>query len=340
MATFDVSDPESPAFTARQTFDFRFPYQRGFWSSGTVESGKHIAQAGSVIAMVINDSRYYYDDDDDPDSRVELLDLSDPSNPRHGATIKFPGGHRIGGLQVDGSVIVTSHYESVSDEGRVRFYMDRIDVSDPSSPDVLSKVNVPGSVVHFDSSRNRIVTVDYQVESHDVDSRDCRDLGYDVDYDYVEEICYVTKRSLNVLALSGDRAVRLEEMEFDGWLRDVRVTDTRIYVGLAGTRYWYDGEDDPRPRLLVIPLDGDGELEVASSIRMTSPYTWLTHGSGERAVVVSDTPPALSIYDTSDSGRISLEKEVLLTGYAYDIHYLEDMILTANSKWGVQRIDL
>lgn len=341
VATFDVSDPADPLFTTKQRFGFRFPYQRGFWSSGTVESGKDIVQAGPVIAMVVNDSRYRYYDDEDPDSRIELLDLSDPANPRHSATIKFPGGFRIGSLQVDGSMIVTSHYESVSDDGRVRFYLDRIDVSDPASPEILPKVNVPGSVVHFDRSRGRIVTVDYQVVSYDVESRDCRDLGYDHDYDYEEGICYVTERSLNVLALSGDRAVRLKKMEFDGWLRDVRVTDTRIFLGLASGYYWYGGgEEDPRPELLVIPLDGDGEIEVASSIRMTSPYTWLTHGMDDRAIVVSDTPPAISIYDTSDSGSVRLEKEVLLTGYAYDIHYLDDMILTANSKWGVQRIDL
>jgi len=243
---------------------------------------------------------------------------------------------------VEGTVVTTSHFVETSGD-RVAFFLDRIDVSDPDRPEIAPAVNVPGSVAGFDSRTGRIVTVDYQVSHFRTDNASsCLNGAVEADYDHVDGICYVTQRSLNFLELSGGGAVLLGSLQFDGkYMRDVRVTGSRVFVGLTDSRYgWWGGSsEDPRPELLVVPLDRDA-FEVTSSIRMSSPYTWLTDAVGNKAVVVSDTPPALSIYDASDPGRLVMEKEVLLTGYAYDMHVLDDVILSANAQWGVQSIDL
>jgi hypothetical protein len=73
---------------------------------------------------------------------------------------------------------------------------------------------------------------------------------------------------------------------------------------------------------------------------MSSPYTWLYAAYGTRAVILSDTPPSLDIYDAADATDPALVRQTLLTGWGYDVLLLGDVALSANSMWGVQVIPL
>lgn len=347
VAVFDVSDPTAPELVSHQRFPVRFPMQRGWWWSGAIEAGDTIAQIGSTIVIrPAPDFYWWWDDEREREApTLEILDLSRPERPRHAASFTLPGDHEMGTLQVVGDQIYTSHREP-SRTGRVRFYLDQIDVSRPSTPRLIRSVNIPGSPIRFDAETDRLVTVDYQWRSTPADDwEDCRGYWRDVRWDEDEGLCYRLDRTLNVLEVHRGVAELLDRMSFgDRSPRDVRVTSDRVFVGTQQTYYWWWDDDeepvDPRPELIVVTGLDDGLLRERASVRMSSPYTWLYAARGTQAIVLSDTPPALDLYDSADADDPELVNQSLLTGYGYDVHILDDSVVSANSMWGVQVIPL
>ena len=350
LAVFDLSDPTDPRLVSQARFPFRFPGQRGWWYSGAVEAGETIVQLGSTLVVRPAEDYYewYYDDARDP-ATLEILDLADPASPRHAATFRLPGGEELGTLQVAGGMVVTSHAEPVPGaDGRVRYYLDRLDVSDPARPRRLAALNIPGTPVSYDPGAARLVTVDYQHEEHAATGwEDCYDIdgwGYDGWYDSESGRCVRLRKSLNLLQVESDRAVLLDREEFvDDRLRDVRVTAERVFVGTEadGWGYWYDGTttSDPRPKLLTFTGVQGNDLALQSETRMSSPGTWLYAARGTTAYVLSDYPPSLELYDASRPTSVARQRLTLLTGYGYDVQLFDGFVLSANAMWGVQRID-
>jgi len=74
-----------------------------------------------------------------------------------------------------GDLVLTSHVEpTASDGSRGRFYVNRVDVSDPASPRQLPKLNVPGALVSFDARSGRAITSEQQrVTLPDVTYAEC-----------------------------------------------------------------------------------------------------------------------------------------------------------------------
>ena len=345
VAVIDVSDPAAPELVALEQLSFRFPYQAGWWWNGMVEAGETIVQLGSTIVLR-NTGRYSYWDEEELASSLEIVDLSDPSSPVHADSFELPGGHEMSTLQVVDGQIVTSHREPVEDSStRVRFYMDTIDLSDPASPELVRSVNIPGSVVWHDPDSGRLVTVDYQRVSFPAEDWDAcyYDSPYsDTWYDGETGECRALERTLNLLAVDGRSATLLDRLDFsEREIRDVRVTPTRIFVGTS-TRYWYwdDNDVDPRPELITLTGIDSGTFAERSSVRMSSPYSWLYAARDEQAIVLSDTPPALDLLDASDADDPEWTDQRLLTGYGYDVHVLDSRVVTANATWGVQVIEL
>jgi hypothetical protein len=191
--------------------------------------------------------RYYYD----------VIELSDPSAPTVASTFEVPadlagygwgwfgvmgcsldmgwGWYGGGGSTAltDGDLVISQHGEPVrGNPGQLKYYLDRIDVSDPYRPNVLPPINIPGPAVHFNGETNELVTIDYQetVETT-ADPNDCYTRGY---YGYYRESpgqCRVTRRSINALVLEGDRAVRTSQLLLDRTRRtgNIAVSDSRIF---------------------------------------------------------------------------------------------------------------
>jgi hypothetical protein len=352
VAVFDVSDPTEPELVAQDRFAVRFPYQEGWWWSGAVEAGETIVQLGSTVVIRPTYNSWYWWGE--PEERtaptLEVLDFSRPERPRHAASYVLPGEFEMSTLQVADGLLLTSHREPVG-EGRVRFFLDEIDVSVPGRPHRVRSVNIPGSPISFDADSGRLVTVDYQYHVEPaVTWEDCYRTGYyyDVSFDEEHGVCRRLVRTLNLLDVRGDVATLYDRLSFgDRSLRDVRVTGERVFVGIQPDTswWWWDGEGDeptvdPRPELIVVTGIDDGFLIERGSTRMSSPYAWLHAARGTRAIVLSDTPPAVDIYGSDDADRPERIEQVLLTGYGYDVHILDDTLVSANSMWGVQIIPL
>ena len=88
--------------------------------------------------------------------RLRIVDLTDPVHPAQ-ATLALPHSDAYSGLVIDGANIMLSHYETTT-AGRAKFYLDRIDLSTPSKPTISGKVNVPGSLLHYDRAHERLLT--------------------------------------------------------------------------------------------------------------------------------------------------------------------------------------
>jgi hypothetical protein len=144
------------------------------------------------------------------------------------------GGYGNSVALTDGDLVISQHTEPLDDDsGRVRYYLDRIDLSNPDRPVVLPKVNIPGTALHFNGETGELITVDYLKSNEAGRSwEDCSSRGA---YGYYQEqgrYCEVYRRSLNALVLQGNRAVRTSQLWLDQTRRvnNIAVSDTRVFL--------------------------------------------------------------------------------------------------------------
>jgi hypothetical protein len=211
--------------------------------------------------------RYFYD----------VIELSNPSAPTVANRFEVPadiagygwGWFGVMGCSVDmgwgwygggsnaqltdGDMVLSQHGEPVAgNPGQFKYYLDRIDVSDPYQPKVLPPINIPGTAIHFNGETNELVTLDYhETVETTATPEDCYTRGY---YGYYREApyqCRVTRRSINALVLEGDRAVRTSQLLLDRTRRtgNIAVSDSRIF---------YTTSDFPTYRPYVAAPEGAG----------------------------------------------------------------------------------
>ncbi len=368
LAVFDVSNPAAPELVSLTGIPHQMPWQRGPWSYWyTVESGDNVVQVGAAIVVKTDTySRWWWwgYDGDQQEERPELyvIDVSVPEAPEVSFTQNYTENVGYGALLVKGDHVVTSFHAPVPGEpdGVVAFYMHRLDVSNPAQPVWTEPVNIPGSLVEFNPSTNRIISVDYQWR--DVPAEDWQECyalsGYGW-YNSETGRCIYIERSLNISHFQQGLAHLQRTHTFEGWIRNVRATGSRLFIEEEGNYYWWwwygdtdvvdsdeerDDEDerpprpDMRPKMHTIALSSASNYDIASTIRLPGPYSWLVGASGNHALVLSNTPPALTIYNAAHPDALQSRGETLLTGYSYDMQFVGNRIISANSMWGVQTI--
>jgi hypothetical protein len=207
--------------------------------------------ATTFEAVASEDRRYTYD----------VIDVSDPRAPRLASRFEIPealashgwgwplrmgmpytvarstASYTLGGtLNAEltaGSLVLGHHVEPILGEtARVKFYLDRLDVSSPSTPRLLPSINIPGVVVQYDAAANQLVTLDYQERSEDAGSaEECIVLGYG-DRAFDGTHCLVRQHSLSTLRLEGDHVVRQSEVHLDPSLhwRALASSDSRLFL--------------------------------------------------------------------------------------------------------------
>lgn len=196
-----------------------------------------------------------------PSYAYDVIDLADPSSPRLATRFNVPslmagggwgyfpmmcsvdlawgwyGGGYYGGNNslalTDGDLVVSQHMEPLNDGSeRVRYFLDRIDVSKPDQPRVLPAINIPGNPVHFNAETGELITVDY-VRSREAgkDWSDCSARGAYGYYDEASRDCEVFRRTLNALVIEGNHAVRTSQLALDRSRRvgNIAVSDSRVF---------------------------------------------------------------------------------------------------------------
>ena len=75
---------------------------------------------------------------------VRVFDLSDPDHPRLAASVTLPDNAWSWGLAASGPFLWLTHWAPGAAGGEGRYFLDRVDVSDPARPVLAPPVNVPG----------------------------------------------------------------------------------------------------------------------------------------------------------------------------------------------------
>jgi uncharacterized secreted protein with C-terminal beta-propeller domain len=357
LMAFDVSDPSNPTLVSTTDFPHSFPWQMGSWYTNTVESGDNIVMVeNTIVIKPDNDNYWYYDNNNNnQDPAIYGIDVSDPLNPVISFEVARQEGVIYGGLQSKGNLLVTSHFQPLTTtpddpfSNMVLFYMDRIDLTHAASPSFMPAVNIPGSLIDFNPNTNKVITVDYILNSIQANNWDtCYEMNhYNIWYDDDMGRCFWVNRTMDILNLAGNTAYIAHIKSYsDGYISNVQATDTRIFVELANNYYYwyYETEDgaqnrDPRPILKTIKVDGLFSYPTINSMYLSNPWSQLRSAYGTSALITQNSPPSMAIIDSSDPDDVNVATEQLLTGYSYSVLMDADRVISANSMWGVQVID-
>jgi hypothetical protein len=197
--------------------------------------------------------------------RLEVIDLTVPEKPEHAASVDVPEfwvEHGFGAplptaellppgnddslfsLVGAGDVLASQHYEPAPDAHGVRYFLNRLDLSEPSRPEWLPELNIPGQLVALDESAERALTLaPERVET------DCE----------TSATCSATRLGLHALELA-EAATGVASWSFDA---------------AAGLVQLAQAEDTLFIRLSL----GQGRLRVRSFGLDASATSWLDVGS-------------------------------------------------------------
>jgi len=200
-----------------------------------------------------------------PSLSYDVIELGDPGAPTVASRFEIPpllatGGWGSTGIEnysVDmgwgwssgggdaeltyGDLVISQHYELVGGlPAGAKYYLDRLDVSDPYQPKLLSPINIPGTVLHYDGDTNQLITLDFSSQLEETSNQeDCYVRGYKGYFESTFGGCWVTRRTLNALVLEGDRAVRTSQVSIDAEQRT-------LSVAVSGNRIFYTTSDPPK----------------------------------------------------------------------------------------------
>lgn len=337
-------------------------------------------------ALLVGRSQYYSKETidqvvPDPNFAFDVFDLADPSAPRLttrfdvaqyrggrgggwgmrslGSTIDFASGQGLGHYdhrlaQVDGDLLVSQHLEPLDDgTGLVRFYLDRIDLSDPAHPEVLPAINIPGTLVYFRSATGELVTLDYEEGSEPgTEEGDCLHRGAFGSFDYEAGNCHVYYRQLDSLLLDGDEAVRQSQLSLDRsrHVTNLAADDDRIFLTTTEPFPSFDPLTNsyaaaPASPVLLESLRLDtGRLvrQPSVELRTASADDGLYNGPlfalGERALEIY--ADSLTVVDTRAPLAQTLLTRTIQSREIGAFEVKDDVAYSAFGRQGVAAIDL
>lgn len=346
------------------------PKVEGAFSVGTESDGQQLL--GITLtdkALLVGRTTGYYSYDTEgkatstPTFSYDVFSLEDSAKPTLASKLEVPAallgggfGYNFSGCMVDvgygwwggygyyggqvlvsGDTVVSQHQVPLQDgSGRVRYYLDRIDVSDPAHPVVLPEVNVPGGVVDFDVKSGRIVTLDYSRTETPASTRE-QCLYGSFEYGSLEAgSCVRYIRTLNTLTLEDDVAELVDRVAIDGddySAGQVAVGDGRVFATM-----WENGRNNENGLVRVYAIEEDGSLEDAGQVSTESPGWGLLVARGGRAFLSSYG--RLTAIDARDPEHLRTKNFGLGGYYCNSMEVTDSHAYCALGYEGVQQFDL
>jgi hypothetical protein len=366
VGVVDVLDPKAPKLVAKTEIAMSsrsngyggFFDGYGFYASyggAMLGAGDAIVMVGSKLAYLENVSELAQGAFGARTSVVHrnlhVVDLSAPATPVALPTVAL--GDSLGAfpLLVDGTKVVSSRWVEGSREGKVKFFLDRVEL-DGALPTRLSSVNTPGSVLSIDAPTSRLVTADYTKLSYPAsDPVSCsRVTGGDGRYLTSRGTCTTVARTFRLVDADGTKlTVRNTLAPPSQHLGGLLATDDRLYVthypkyDYTNVRVGSDGSTMPR----VVDEGGmwtlggvrDGRLRIVNEIVGDSKWPLAARGS----TVALYTESGLALYDTTaEAVSPRLVGEAKLRGYGYTSQVLleDDRAVCAIGEHGMQSVAL
>jgi hypothetical protein len=199
----------------------------------------------------------------------------------------------------------------------VRYYLDRIDLSDRRHPVVGAKINVPGILVGGSATDPSIIyTIDYRWYSNW--SRG----GNEFD----------------VLQIQGDRAFLKCRIEIPGYVGSTFVRGDKAYMSVEH----YADEQYNRPTVQLLQLNLANPRNIVANVSQAQKgWGWLLGVEGDRALVTSGWGgDGIDIYKLSDGAPVFDQFARTLGWGSSSMARQGNQIFLASGHWGVQTIDL
>jgi uncharacterized secreted protein with C-terminal beta-propeller domain/predicted secreted protein len=209
-----------------------------------------------------------------------VVDLSDADAPA--VTAKFPlEVSGITGLFAQNDMVFFSYKKEadpdVNERPQAKYYLGRVDVSEPSKPASLFSINMPGACVGMTPDGQYAYTMD---------------TVWGLEADYSQDI------SFNTVKIEGDTAVLLDTVELDRYFNNILISDGRAYLSSG---YWWSSS---LATLTVIDLADVQNLVAYKNELPTGMFNMI--GAKNRKIFATSYN-GVACYDISDPTRLLLE---------------------------------
>ena len=263
----------------------------------------------------------------DVNSALWVVDLKKPDAPATASvTIVDDPQAWWGNMQVVGNDLYTGHYEwfdrtpASGQDATVRYFADRIDLSDRAHPKVGAKINLPGLLVGGSPTDTSLL--------------------YTIDYRW-DDASHVAHDDFNVVRVSGGRGELVSSTSLDGWVGSTFVRGNLAY--LSAQQY-----GDPNSL-------GSGASVNLHALDLTNPgapvdrvstsahgWGWLLDVQGDRAVLTSGWGPnGVDIYQLADGKAPQFRQFTRTLGWwSNGVSRQGNTLYLSSGYWGVQKVDL
>jgi hypothetical protein len=225
-----------------------------------------------------------------------------------------------GNMKVVGNTLYTTHYEwyqrkpNDPNSWTVKYYLDRIDLSDRKNPVVGSKINVPGLLIGgSEKDPSLLYTIDYRWSGTSFTN------------------------DLDVLRVDANKAELISTLPLEGWVGQSFSRGEKLYLSAQS----YDPASRGHVTLHQIDLSTpSAPVDRASSSQRG--WGWLLGVEGDRAIVTSGWGlNGVDIYGLADGQAPQFRQFVRTRGWwANGVSRQTDSLFLASGYWGVQRIEL
>jgi hypothetical protein len=331
----DFSNPMQPRWRGqyRVADDISHIYNGGYGGYWSFYDYYWNPQAGQplenqllpVTTRVVNadqDGRRFYK------NALRLIDLRDPDNLKLATGSlempDFPFVNKVG----HGKLLYSTHTEPALDKNgnpkqyHERYFMDRVDASDPNNLKLLPKVNIPGRLVDVDASGKLLYTVDYQWDEHGR-----------------------RRNSFNVLHLDGDTATLTTVLPVGDEIDRARYLDREVWLS-THSYPWYGRNDDsldsrqPYTRLTRLRFDDSGAIASQVNHDVEGYHFDLLDVEGPQVYLASSYPTGLLILDTSNLDNPRIVGAARTIGYVSKLVHEGDALYLPMGSYGVRRVPI
>ena len=362
LATLDISDPAAPRVVGESVLK-QTPDQ-SYYDLTLPGAGQSALVAGQALVFNHRVVDWSTNTPRTTESGLYVVSLADPAAPSQ-HYVELPTGLGITGLTTDGHIVVRSHYApSPDDRTRVRFYADRVDVSDPEHPVRLGSVNTPGAVIAMRGKR--AITADFWHQvTQGVTAETCyrdyaRVLSFEVpgdsyDYSTTKGTCTALGQTLHLVEIDAAGATLLgsERLTADEAISQVAVGDGVLFATLANqSGYLYQTGIDcvgcytlggSSMRVLSIAGLDSGDFQIGRlDLDAGADGYWggLIVASGKRALLTSGWHGQLSLVDAESPTKPRLLRQVPVNGYVTDLSIIGHTGVASLGYDGVMTVDL
>jgi hypothetical protein len=246
---------------------------------------------------------------------VLLYDLSDPDAPRRAARVELPGSAWSWGLRAEQGLLWLTHGEWATQrpEEGIRYWLDRIDASDPDAPLRLPKVNVPGVFLGAARGGSRVHTLETR---WDASSQKATSWLHALD---------LTARGTARLAAS---------VALPGWVAGAVIEGSSAW---AVTQEWSSSRSETR--LAAVDLAG---MRLASSQDLEASWAWPMRATGGKLFLAASATAGQTVlvYGLATPGRPTFEQAAPNPGWAWDVVVDGGVAYLPSGPYGVPMIRL